>query len=495
VEQRLIDDVLALRERAFDSARTEALEPIRAAGRLTARERLHALCDEGSFVEYGVLAQGRLEDLSAPADGLVGGVGRVAGSPAVVCSYDTSVEGGTQSNVNQAKIERLLFVANEHGWPFVCFVDGEGQRPPAPGGGTGLWLGGGGRVGLVDGLCELSGRAPIVAVISGAALDGNAALAMFADFTVATPDSVLGTRAGDRLSAREHERMGDIDVMAPDDAAAVATVRHYLSLLLHDEPDGAPSANAAGIADLIPENRRRAYDMHRVIHALADEGSLLELRPGWGASMLTYLARMGGATIGIFANQPRSKLAGAIDAVAADKMSRFIELCDAFNVPLLSLIDSPGFHIGPEAERGGIARHHVRTLSAIEHRDVPLYCVQIRKAYGLGPLVMRGSWGRLAPDLRLAWPTVETGGMSLEGAAYLARRKEILAASTPEEARAIRDDYAETLRARESGVRAGQNFSFDDVIHPAETRDRIIAMLRLSPRAPRAAKKTYLDTV
>jgi acetyl-CoA carboxylase carboxyltransferase component len=190
-----------------------------------------------------------------------------------------------------------------------------------------------------------------------------------------------------------------------------------------------------------------------------------------------------------------SRIAGAIDAVASDKMCRFIEFCDAYCIPLLSLIDSPGFYIGKEAEREGIARHHVRTLSAIEHRDVPMYCVQIRKAYGLGPLVMRGSWGHLPPELRVAWPTVETGGMSLEGAAYLARRKEILAAETPEEARAIRDEYATTLRARESGVRAGQNFSFDDIILPEETRGRVIAMLALSPRVRRAAKKTYLDTI
>jgi acetyl-CoA carboxylase carboxyltransferase component len=235
--------------------------------------------------------------------------------------------------------------------------------------------------------------------------------------------------------------------------------------------------------------------MRKVIEAIADAGSVLELRPNWGTSLITSLVRMGGRTVGVFANQPRSRIAGAIDATAADKMCRFIEFCDAFGIPLLSLIDSPGFHIGKEAERGGIARHHVRTLSAIEHRDVPLYCVQIRKAYGLGPLVMRGSWGHLPPELRVAWPTVETGGMSLEGAAYLARRKEILAAKTPEEARAIRDEYANTLRARESGVRAGRNFSFDDIILPAETRDRIISMLQLSPRLRRAQKKTYLDTI
>jgi acetyl-CoA carboxylase carboxyltransferase component len=451
-----------------------------------------ALCDTGSFVEYGELARGAAAEAPGQAASLACGLGRVGGHPAVVAA-----PGGGQGAlpaVSIAKLERVLFMAVENGWPFVCFIDGESE-PVGPGaGGPGLGLGGT-RIGLFDGLCELSGRAPVVSILEGTALDRYAAIAALSDFVVAVKGSLLGESPGAALAVEEHERLGEVDLVVDDMAAAVKAARDYVNYLLSDEPAGAASPRAAAIAEIIPENRRRAYDMRRVIEAIADDGSVLELRPNWGTSMITSLARLAGRTVGIFANQPRSRIAGAIDADAADKMARFIELCDAYSVPLLSLIDSPGFHIGPEAERGGIARHHVRTLSALEHRDVPLYCVQIRKAYGLGPLVMRGSWGHLPPEIRLAWPTVETGGMSLEGAAYLARRKEILAARTPEDARQIRDDYAETLRARDSGLRAGQNFSFDDIIHPAETRDRIIAMLNLKPRVRRTAKKTYLDHV
>lgn len=351
-----------------------------------------------------------------------------------------------------------------------------------------------GRVGLFDGLCELSGWVPTVAVVSGTSLDGNAAIAMFCDFVVATAGSMIGTVEG-QFTVEAHEQMGDIDLVVADEPSAIAAVRKYLSYLMCDLPSGEPSPESETIRSLVPDNRRRAYDMRKVVLALADEGSVFELRPNWGTSMITSLVRMDGRSVGMFGNQPMSRLAGAIDSDASDKMARFLEFCDAYDIPLVSLIDSPGFYIGPEAERAGIARHHIRTLTAIHHRTVPLYCVQLRKAYGLGPVVMRGSGGHEPPDLRLAWPTVETGGMSLEGAAYLVRRKEILAAKSPAEALAIRDEYANTVRDMQSGLRAGRNFSFDEVIDPAETRDRIIAMLRLSPRPQRTGKKNYLDTI
>ncbi|MCC7366475.1 MAG: biotin carboxylase [Dehalococcoidia bacterium] len=490
MEQQLVDDIMA--------ARAGALAAVVAPGdgRLAARERVARICDPGSFQEYGVLAQGRAGGEVVPADGLVGGTARIHGEPAVVVSYDVQAAGGTQAPINQAKLERLAFIAAEHGWPFVCFADGQGDRTAGQAPSIGLWLGGGsGRIGLFDGLCELSGAAPSIAIVSGEALDGHAAIAMFSECVIATRGSALGTSEGSSLAVEVHETRGDIDILVDDEPATIDAARRYLSYFVQELPGGDPSPAAERIGEIVPENRRRAYDMRRVIDAIADEGSVLELRRGWGPSLITSLVRMGGRAVGVFANQPNSRIVGAIDAAASDKMARFIELCDAYGIPLVSLIDSPGFYIGQEAERDGIARHHVRTLAAIEHREVPLYCVQIRKAYGLGPLVMRGSWGHLPPDLRLAWPTVETGGMSLEGAAYLAKRKEILAAKTPEEALAIRDAYANTLRERESGVRAGQNFSFDDIIHPAETRDRIIAALQLSPRTRRAQKKTYIDTV
>jgi acetyl-CoA carboxylase carboxyltransferase component len=470
----------------LDTARSSARRGVASTG----LERIAALCDPDSFVEYGELAGSSVAEGHGAAASLVCGLGRIGGYPAVIAAPGGV---GPLPAVSIAKLDRVLFMAVENGWPFVCFIDAASE---APGGTFGPSLGlGGTRIGLFDGLCELSGRAPVVAILDGTALDRYAAIASLSDFVVAVRGSFLGDSPDACLPIEEHERIGDVDLIVADMAQAVLAARQFVTYLLADEASGVPSPRADSVADVIPENRRRAYDMRRVIEAIADDRSVLELRPNWGTSMITSLARLDGRTVGIFANQPRSRIAGAIDADAADKMARFIELCDAYSVPLLSLIDSPGFHIGPEAERGGIARHHVRTLSALEHRDVPLYCVQIRKAYGLGPLVMRGSWGHLPPEIRLAWPTVETGGMSLEGAAYLARRKEILAAKTPEEARQIRDDYAETLRARDSGLRAGQNFSFDDIIHPAETRDRIIAMLNLKPRVRRAEKKTYLDHV
>lgn len=492
MEPRLVNELTEARAAAAAAATSGARsEP----NKLPVRERIAQLCDPDSFVEYGPLAQEESSGEPMPADGLVIGTARIEGIPVVVGSYDTTVAGGTQSKVNQAKLDRLVFHAVERRMPFVCFVDGGGWRKSSAKAGTSMWLGGGtGRMGAFDGLCELSGLAPSVAIVSGEALDGNADLAMFAECVIATRGSSLGKNPRP-MSVEYRATRGDVDILVETESDAIQQARRYIAYLLKDSPTVEPSATAATIDSILPDNRRRAYDMRRVIDALADEGSVLELRPQWGTSLITSLVRMGGRTVGIFANQPMSPILGAIDATAADKMARFIELCDAYGVPLLSLIDSPGFHIGPDAERDGIARHHVRTLSAIEHRDVPLFCVQLRKAYGLGPLVMRGSWGHLPPDLRLAWPTVETGGMSLEGAAYLVKRKEIQAAKTPEEALAIRDAYANTLRERESGVRAAQNFSFDDIVMPSETRERIIRALENAPRIRREKKKTYVDLV
>jgi acetyl-CoA carboxylase carboxyltransferase component len=494
VDQALIDAVVAARDVAFDAERPEAVAARHEAGHLTARERIGALVDPASFVEFGVQAQARPDAFDAPADGLVGGVGTVARLPVVVASYDYTVFRGTQSSINQNKLERLISIALEHPWPVVCFADGEGQRPTEAPEYHQPVTGGRGSIGLLDGLCELSGWVPTVAVVSGPCLDGNATIPFLAEFVVATSGSAMGA-AECPLPVELHEQMGNVDRVEPDETAAIRTVRSYISLIGQDLPDGEPGPAAATIRSIIPDNRKRAYEVRKVIDALLDADTRLEIRPKWGTSLVTCLGRMGGRTVGIFGNQPMSRVAGAIDADAADKMTRFVELCSAHGIPLVSIIDSPGFNIGPRAEQEGMARHHIRTLSAIVNRTVPLYCVQLRKSYGLGPLVMTGFGGRRPPELRLAWPTVERGGMSLEGAAYLVKRKEILAAPTPEEGLRIRDEYANTLRERESGVRAGQSFSFDEVIDPAETRDRIIALLRLSERPRQHDKVGYLDSI
>jgi acetyl-CoA carboxylase carboxyltransferase component len=482
----LIDQIARARANAVDASRPDHVAQAHDQGRLTVRERIARLVDAGSFVEYGALAGAttRPED-KIWSDALVGGVGLVEGHAVVAASYDVTVADGTQSDRNQRKLAKLMYLAVEHRWPFVCFADGAGARADDPWPAPPIAVTPRGRFDLYDGLAELNGWAPTIAVVSGRCADGHAAIAMLSDLVIATEDTEFAAHGGPARPAAEFAKSGDADLIVSNEEEAIAAARHYLALYLIDEAnDAGPADGADDIADVIPENRRRPYDMRKVVAALVDRDSLLELGAGWGRSMLTALARMGGRTVGVYANQPKSPLAGAIDAAAADKAARFIELCDAYEYPIVSLIDNPGYMVGPKAEREGIARHHARPLSALHHRTVPLYSVQIRKAYGLGPYAMSG-WGsaRRMPELRLAWPSVESGGMSLEGAAYLVKRKEIRAAKDAEEALAIRDAYAEKMRDANSGLRAGRSYQFDDVIAPAATRDRIIAMLERTPRA------------
>jgi acetyl-CoA carboxylase carboxyltransferase component len=499
MEQTLIDDVLAARRDAFDAARPGMVADRHAGSRLSARERIDLLVDDGSFLEYGVLAEASAEfPGEGPADGMVCGVATLEDSPVVVVAIDPTVYQGTLSRRNARKLEKMLFLAHTNRWPFVCFLEGEGTRAGVSE--SNREYGSSSRFGILDGLAELSGWSPTVAVITGRCFSVNAAIAMLCDCVIATRGSVLGAHhpeqceVASELSVEVHEQLGDIDLLVDDDVAAIAAARRYLSYWIVQLPTGDPSPVADAIAAIIPENRKRAYDMRKVINAVADGDSVLELRPNWGRAMLTVFARLDGKAVGIFANQPISKIGGAIDSEAADKLSRFVEICDAYEFPMVSFIDNPGFMVGPEAERAGIARHHARPLSAIQHRTVPLYSIQIRKAYGLGPFAMTGyGSSNLVPELRLAWPSVETGGMSLEGAASLVRRKEILAARTAEEAQAIREDYANTVRDMRSGLRAGRQFQFDDIIEPSETRGRLIAMLRKKQRVRPLKKKHYID--
>ena len=495
LEEQLVRQIAEARARGRDDARPGLIEGAHRRGQLTPRERMTALFDAASFIEYGALAGATTQpDDDAFADGLIGGVGLVHGHPVAGASYDTSVRGGTQSDRNMRKMAKLLYLAVEHRWPFVCFVDGGGARlddplPPPP-----IAVTPRGRFDLYDGLAELNGWAPTLAIASGQSTDGHAGIAMLSDLVIATRTAEFGTQEGHFRSAAEYAKTGDVDVLVDDEADAVAAARRYLALFVVDHVAGASAAGAAAIAEVIPENRRRPYDMRRVVEAFADADTVFELGAAWGRSMLTVLARLEGRTVGIFANQPKSPLAGAIDAAAADKASRFVELCDAYDYPLVSFVDNPGYMVGPQAEREGIARHHARPLAALHHRTVPLCSVQIRKAYGLGPYAMSG-WGaaRRVPEMRLAWPSVESGGMSLEGAAYLVKRKEILAAATREEAMAIRNGYAERMRDAASGLRAGRSYQFDDIIAPADTRATISAMLRRIPRQRSPAKKHPID--
>jgi acetyl-CoA carboxylase carboxyltransferase component len=455
----------------------------------SARARIDALIDPGSFTEYGALAEDPGHPGAAPADGLVTGLATIDGRPAAVASFDVTVLGGTQSPLNARKLEKLIYLAREHRWALVIFADGAGRRPASLADPLTLAY----RFGLFDGLAELSGLVPTVAVIGRAADAENAALALCCELVVAVDGAAIDTdAAGDRAAS------GDIDLMAPDEEAAADLVYEYLSLIGGDQPGGVPAADAAAIGSIVPASRRRAYDMTRVLAAFADADTLLELRPDYGKALVTALARLDGRAIGVYANQPFSATAGALGADECDKLSRFVELCDAHGLPLVSFADVPGFMVGPDAERAGLARHHFRPLQALHHRRVPLCAVQVRKAYGLGAFAMTGyGYSRLIPDLRLAWPTTEGyGGIAPEGAAYLMRRAEIAAAESPEAAREIVDQYAEKLREHNAGEHAGRTCYADDVIDPAATRDRVSAVLRLVPRVPPPdGKRHYIDPV
>jgi acetyl-CoA carboxylase carboxyltransferase component len=498
VDESLRTEIREAAAAALDHARPDAVAAARATGRLTARERIDRLVDPGSFVEYGILA-GRTSapDDAHPADGLICGSGEVDRLPIVLAASDRSVLDGTQSDRNQRKMARMLQIAERERWPVVLLLDGDGARRDDPLPAPPIMVAPRGRFGLYDGLAQMNGLAPTVACIFGRALDAEAGAAFLCDFTIAVRGAEIGARDSEgSITARGAEayaKRGDVDVVEDDEGAAIAAARTYLSYHLPDRASGSVAPEYATIADIVPENRRRPYDMRKLVAAFADDASAMELQPDFGRSMLTILARLNGRTIGIFANQPHSPLVGSIDPAAADKASRFVELCDAYGFPLVSFIDNPGFMVGQQSEAEGMARHHARPLAALHHRTVPLCSVQVRKAYGLGPYAMSG-WGSShnAPLLKLAWPTVESGGMSLEGAAYLVMRKEIQAAATPAEALEIRNAYADRMRDSTSGIRAGRIFQFDDVIDPLQTRERIGTMLA---RIPRARGDTYRHAI
>ena len=475
------------------TARARAL-----AGCPTARKAIELLADPKSFTEYGLLA-GRTTsvDDDGSSDGLVGGVCDIEGQPVIVAAHDRSVEEGTHSDRNMRKLAKLTTIAIANRWPLVLFIEGDGSRSSDPRPAPPIVNYTRARWDVLEGLTEMSGWAPTVALIIGPTRDSHSALAFLCDLVIATSSADLGSLIEPqvRLSPETAAARGDVDLVVKDVPQAVTATQRFLEYWHDASPEFSPADSASTIGQIVPGNRRRAYDMREVIEAFADKDSVFEVGSHRAQSLITVFARLEGRSVGIFANQPLSPRAGAIDSAAADKASRFVEWCDAYGLPLISFVDNPGYMVGPDAEQEGIARHHARPLSAIHHRTVPLYTVQIRKAYGLGPFAMSGyGTSRNMPELRVAWPTVESGGMSLEGAAYLVKRKEIREAADPTAARAIRDQYAEQMRDVASGVRAGRTFSFDDVILPEETRPLIASMLRRSTRALPLEKLHHIDT-
>jgi acetyl-CoA carboxylase carboxyltransferase component len=493
-----LDEAIRRHRIGSDSYRREATERRHADGRRTARENIADLVDDGSFVEYGALViaaprrRRSLDDLieRTPADGLVAGTATVGGLPVAVMSYDYTVLAGTQGIQNHRKTDRLFELARREKLPVVIFAEGGGGRPGDTDG-TGV---AGLDVTTFRVLAALNGRVPLVAIVSGYCFAGNAALAGVCDVIIATEDSSLGMGGpamieGGGLGAVAPGAVGPmpvqvangvVDVLARDDAAAVAAARKYLRYFAGPDKNRLDHADQRVLRHLVPENRVRAYDVRPVIEALVDSGSVLELRPEFGVGIITALALLGGRPVGVIANNPRH-LGGAIDGDAADKAARFLELCQAHRIAVVSLLDTPGFMVGPDAEKTATVRRFGAMFVAGARVTVPLCAVVLRKAYGLGAMAMAG--GDLkAPLLCVAWPTGEFGGMGLEGAVRLGYRRELDAIADPAERQQRFDQLVAAYYERGKALSTAAAFEIDDVIDPADTRAILINALAQASR-------------
>ena len=507
-----LQEVFDRKAAGHDQNRPKAVAKRRKTGHRTARENLADLCDAGTFVEYGatVLAGQRrrrsLEDLikNTTGDGMVCGLGQINGhlfSPkqtrAMVMSYDYMVLAGTQGIKNHAKKDRLFELAEKHRLPTVLFAEGGGGRPGDTDGagvaGLDCWA--------FTYFARLSGLVPIIGITTGRCFAGNAVLLACCDLIIATADANIGIGGpamieGGGLGIFKPEEVGPMSVQRPngvvdiavaDEAEAVQVAKQYLAYFQGPVQEWqAPDARA--LRCIVPENRLRYYDMRDVIHGIADIGSVLEIRKDWGPGILTAFIRVEGVPVGVIANNP-GHLSGAIDSPGADKGARFLQLCDAFDLPVLSLCDCPGIMVGPESEKTALVRHAGRMFVVGANIDVPMMTIITRKAYGLGAQAMAGGSFR-APLFTVTWPTGEFGGMGLEGAVKLGYRKELQAIADPAERKAAYEDMVANMYERGKAVNTASQFELDDVIDPADSRKWITAALRAAPPpAHRTGKK------
>jgi acetyl/propionyl-CoA carboxylase alpha subunit/acetyl-CoA carboxylase carboxyltransferase component len=498
--------------RALDEARPDAVAKRHRLGLRTARENVDDLVDPDTFVEYGPLAiaaqrrRRSVEELidKSPADGMVTGVGSVNGAlfddPASRCAvlaYDYTVFAGTQGLRNHAKTDRMIHVATEGRLPLILFAEGGGGRPGEDGGDYGETF---------ANFAKLSGLVPMVGIAAGRCYAGNASLLGCCDVVIATKDSNIGMGGpamieGGGLGVYRPEDIGPIevqsangvvDIVVNNEAEAVGAAKQYLSyfqgrVATWQEPD------RREMRRIVPENRLRSYDVRRVIDTLADVGTVLELRRGFGHGIVTSLIRIEGRPVGVVANNP-NHLGGAIDADAADKAARFMQLCDAFDLPLVSFVDTPGIMVGPDVEATALVRHSSRLFLTGANITVPTFGVVLRKAYGLGGIAMTG--GSFKANLfTVSWPTGEWGPMGLEGSVHLAYRNEMAAIEDPIERRRFFDEHVASAYEAGRAERLANAFSIDDAIDPSDTRywlANLLASLR-PPPARTGKKRPFID--
>jgi len=500
--------VLDRQERTRDAARPDAVARRRAKGQRTARENIEDLYDSGTFVEYGPLAlaaqrsRRSLEELilKSPADGMVTGIGRINGdrfdepaSRCVVMSYDYTVFAGTQGQQNHRKTDRMIDIAEHGRMPMVLFAEGGGGRP-------GDTDGGGGSQRTFSRFAQLSGLVPMIGITSGRCFAGNASLLGCCDVIIATADANIGMGGpamieGGGLGVFAPEEIGPMAVQVPngvvdiavaDEAEAVCVAKRYLSYF-QGSVDNWECADQRPMRRIVPENRLRVYNVRSVVETLADLGTVLELRREFGVGMVTALVRVEGRPMGVIANNPMH-LGGAIDADGADKAARFMQICDAFDLPILLLCDTPGIMVGPEVEKTALVRHSSRMFVIGANLSVPFFTIVLRKAYGLGAIAMAGGSYKV-PYFSVSWPTGEFGGMGLEGSVKLGYRDDLAAIEDPAERRRVYEKMVAQAYERGKALNNAASLGIDDAIDPADSRRWVASLLRSVRPAPRPVGK------
>jgi len=513
-----LEELNERRSYIFDENRPDAVARRRKTGQRTARENIVDLVDDGTFKEFGTLVVAAQRSRRTrewlrertPTDGLIAGIGSVNGdlfdddrSRAIAVHYDYTVFAGTQGNRNHYKQDRMYEMANRFGLPVILFAEGGGGRP----GDTGKEGGVGMDTYTFTQFSKLSGRVPMVGVNSGRCFAGNTALLACCDVIIATENSTIAMGGpamieGGGLGVYTPEEVGPmsfqvpngvVDILVKDEEAAVATAKQYLSYF-QGPVDDWEAPDQRQMRHIVPENRVRMYDMRDVIHTLADKDSVLEIRKDFGIGIITALVRIEGKPMGLIANNPHH-IAGAIDSDGADKGARFLQLCDAFDLPVISLMDCPGMMVGPDVEATALVRHCARMFNTGANLSVPMFGVIVRKAYGLGVQAMCGA-SSLVPFFTVAWPTAEFAGMNIEGSVKLGYRDDLAAIEDPEERLETYESMVAERYEAAKAINSAVYFGIDDVIDPADSRDWIARGLKSLPPTPvrTAKKRPYIDT-
>ena len=502
-DETLKDVAARLEERRADALRMggdDLVERQHSLGKLTVRERLDLLFDPGTFVESGVLAgavdSAQSQGKRTPADGCVTGVGEVDGRKVMVVAYDFTVLAGSIGLHGERKAARARDLAVRHGMPIVYLLDSAGARVTET---VGAAFAGAGD--LFRELTTMSGAVPQVAAMMGPCSAGTAYIPALCDFVPMVKGTssmalagvhLVRAATGEEVTEEEmggsgvHNKVSGVaDREAKDDAECLAMVRDYLSFMPakygepvpHRPTDDPADRRCEELYDIVPANARQAYDMRRVLKVIADDGVFFPMKPDWARSIITGFARFGGRTAGVVASQPM-QMGGALDMHSADKAARFVNLCDSFEIPLVFLVDVPGFLVGKKVEHDGIIRHGAKMLYNVSEATVPKVTVVLRKAYGAGYFVMAGR--AYESDHLVAWPTAEFSVMGPEGAVNILFRKQLAAAEDDDAREALRAQLVAGIKQSIDPYLAARMALVDDLIDPADTRRHVCHALEVA---------------